>query len=234
MRKLIVAGIITCFLLGTWTCYMQYDTKKFIEELSQEPLPEQRKNNTVQDSREPHADGVGKITQTEHENISNSPEETLQDGAQPNEIGAVTGSEVDALDPDQTPDNITTTLSPELEELFTRFHPLHQRSLEASEEHRLIMVRVLSVSRRRRTIGQDLASARDEATKRKVLSEWKKLDKWVEEHKPVIMALQDEMKQLASDRLRLLKKYGFSSEASFFWIHEKSYQEAYNTWSSGQ
>ena len=73
MRKLIVAGIITFFLLGTWTCYMQYDTKKFIEELSQEPLPEQRENNTVQDSREPHADGVGKITQTEHENISNSP-----------------------------------------------------------------------------------------------------------------------------------------------------------------
>lgn len=234
MRKLIVAGIITVFLVTAWTCYMQYDTKKFIEDLSQEPLPKQRNNSTVQDSREPHVDGVGKTAQVEHENTSISLEETPQDGSQSNEIGAGTRSEVDALDPGQTSDNITTTLSPELEELFTRFHPLHQRSLEVSEEYRPIITRVLSVNSRLRTIGQDLANARDEATKRKVLSEWKEINKWVEEQKPVIKRLQGEKKQLASDRLQLLNEYGFSSESVFLKTYDQVYQKAYDTWISGK
>lgn len=237
MRKLIVASIITVFLVTAWTCYVQYDTKKFIEELSQEPLPKQRNNSTVWDSREPHVDGVdgaGRTTQAEHENTPISLGETPQDGAQPNEIGVGAGSEVDVLEPDQTSENITTTLSPELKELFTRFHPLHQRSLKVSEEYRPVITQVLSVNERLRTIGQDLAKAKDEATKRKVLSEWEEINKWVEDQKPVITTLQDEMKQLASDRLRLLNEYGFSSEVIFLKTYEKIYQEAYDTWASGQ
>ena len=234
MRKFIIASIITVFLAIAWMCYMHYDTQKFIEELSQEPLPKQQNNSTVRDSRESHGDGIGKTTQAEHENTSISLKETPHEGAQPTEVSAGQGSEVDALDPDQTPESITTTLSPELEELFTRFHPLHQRSLEVSEEYRPIIARVLSVNNRLRTIGQDLASARDEATKQKVLSEWKEINKWIEEKKPVIKTLQDERRQLASDRLQLLKEYGFVSEAIFLKAYDQVYQKAYDTWISGK
>ena len=56
MRKLIFAGIIAVLSMIAWACYMQYDKKKFIEELSQEPPPKQQVNSTTKDSRETPSD----------------------------------------------------------------------------------------------------------------------------------------------------------------------------------
>ena len=129
MRKLIFAGIITILAVIGWISYLRYDTKKFIEELPQEPPPKQQVNGTKKDSSETLVDGVGETTRAGQENTSALPsKEKPKDGAQPDEIGAGTGSDVDALDPEQTP--LDTGISPELKKVFTEIRPIYKQMKE--------------------------------------------------------------------------------------------------------
>ncbi len=237
MRKLIFAGIITILAVITWTCYLEHDTKKFIEKLSQEPLPKQQVNSTAKDSDaiETSVDGVAKTEQAGLENtLSFSPEDTPEDVGQSTDAG--TGSKVGVLDPEQTPEG--TGISPELKKVFSEYHNLYKESEELSLVLGPLITRSVELSQRltvigqelSAVIGQELSAARDEATRRKVRAEWAAIDKWIEEEGPGIFKLQDEASHLASERLRIINAYGFETEKDFLRAHRKDYE----TWVSDE
>lgn len=233
MRKLIVAGIITVLALIGWISYLRYDTNKFIKELSQELPPKQRDKSTVHDARDPLVDGIGKNAQMEHKNTSPSDSKEMdEDNVLPTDINADIKGKVGTLDFEQIPEQIPEgiQISPELEKLFIEHNNLWQQSIEVSKELAPIINRTFEMNERLRVIGQELSAARDEGTKRKVLSEWEAIDKWIEEIKPKVTGLEDEAKLLSNKRLRLVSEYGFSSEDDFL----KTHGMVYRTWLSDQ
>ncbi len=227
MRKLIFTGVISVIILIVLTIYVKYDNKKFIEELALEPPPKQQVNNTAKDVMETSADGI-----TKQAGLENTPEETTEDVGQSIDSDVGTGSHTGVLDPEQTPDG--TGISPELKKVFSEYHNLYKKSEELSLVLGPLITQSVELSQRLTVIGQELSAAKDEATRRKVQSEWDAIDKWMEEEGPrtfkLQFKLQDEARQLASERLRIINAYGFATEKDFLKAHRKDYE----TWVSDE
>ena len=233
MRKLVVTCIISVLVIIAWIGYLKYDTRKFIEELSSEPLPKQQVNSTVKDSTETSVDGVAKTEQAGLENtLSFSPEDTPEDVGQSNDSDAGTGSIMGVLDPEQTPEG--TGISPELKKVFSEYHNLYKKSEELSYVLGPLIIRSVEMSQRLTVIGQELSAARDEATRRKIRAEWAAINKLIEEDGPGTFKLQfkleDEASHLASERLRIINEYGFETEKDFLKAHRNDYE----TWVSDE
>ena len=233
MRKLIFTGVISVLVIIAWIGYLKYNTKKFIEEWSSEPLPKQQVNSTVKDSTETSVDGVAKTEQAGLENtLSFSPEDTPEDVGQSNDSDAGTGSIMGVLDPEQTPEG--TGISPELKKVFSEYHNLYKESEELSYVLGPLIIRSVEMSQRLTVIGQELSAARDEATKRKIRAEWAAINKLIEEDESgtfkLQFKLQDEARQLASERLRIINAYGFETEKDFLKAHRNDYE----TWVSDE
>jgi len=229
MRRLIYTGVITAIMVIVFIIYVKYDTKKFVQELSLETLPEQQVNSTEKDTSEASMEGVDK---TERIGQKNTSMVTLKDVSQSKDSDTETGSKVDDLDPGQTPE--ITEISPELKKVFSNYHNLYKKSEELSLVLGPLITQSVELSQRLTVIGQELSAAKDEATRRKVQSEWDAIDKWMAEEGPrtfkLQFKLQDEASQLASERLRIINAYGFATEKDFLRAHRNDYE----TWVSNE
>ena len=229
MRKLIFAGIITILAVIGWISYLRYDTKKFIEELPQEPPPKQQVNGTKKDSSETLVDGVGETTQARQENTSALPsKEKPKDGAQPDEIGAGTGSDVDALDPEQTP--LDTGISPELKKVFTEIRPLYKQMKEIVGEIGTGNNQISKITQRQLEILSEVDSINDDEIERELLEEYNASIKLEQEIGQAVIRLQDELKPFVTELRRILSENGFQSQLEF----EKAHIKTYETWESEQ
>ena len=233
MRKLIFAGIITILAVITWTCYLEHDTKKFIEELSQEPPPKQQVNkqvnSTTKDSRETPVGSIGETTRAGQENtLALPPKEKPKDGAQPNEIGAGTRSEMDALDSKQTP--IDTGISPELKKVFTEIRPLYKQMKEIVGEIGTGNNQISKITQRQLEILSEVDSINDDEIERELLEEYNASIKLEQEIGQAVIRLQDELKPFVTELRRILSENGFQSQLEF----EKAHIKTYETWESEQ
>ena len=229
MRKLIFAGIITILAVITWTCYLEHDTKKFIEKLSQEPPPKQQVNGTKKDSSETPVGDIGETTQARQENTSALPsKENPKDGAQPDEIGAGTGSDVDALDPEQTP--LDTGISPELKKVFTEIRPLYKQMKEIVGEIGTGNNQISKITQRQLEILSEVDSINDDEIERELLEEYNASIKLEQEIGQAVIRLQDELKPFVTELRRILSENGFQSQLEF----EKAHIKTYETWESEQ
>ena len=229
MRKLIFAGIITILAVITWTCYLEHDTKKFIEKLSQEPPPKQQVNGTKKDSSETPVGDIGETTQARQENTSALlSKEDPKDGAQPDEIGAGTGSDVDALDPEQTP--LDTGISPELKKVFTEIRPLYKQMKEIVGEIGTGNNQISKLSQRQLEILSEVDSINDDEIERELLEEYNASIKLEQEIGQAVIRLQDELKPFVTELRRILSENGFQSQLEF----EKAHIKTYETWESEQ
>lgn len=230
MRKLIIASIITVFLLIAWMCYIHYDTQRFIEELAQELPPKIQVNRATKsdsDPLEPRQNDETIQTEQEHTHIDNF-KEIDEDSVLPLESDTDIKDRMGTLDFGNMPES--NLITPEIEELFIEYNNLWQQSIEVSKVLAPLINRTIEVNKRLLVIGQELSAARDEDTKRKVLSEWEAIDKWIEEIKPKVTILEEEAELLSNKRLSLVSEYGFSSEDDFLKTHEM----VYRTWLSDQ
>ena len=229
MRKLIFAGIITILAVITWTCYLEHDTKKFIEKLSQEPPPKQQVNGTKKDSSETPVGDIGETTQARQENTSALlSKEDPKDGAQPDEIGAGTGSDVDALDPEQTP--LDTGISPELKKVFTEIRPLYKQMKEIVGEIGTGNNQISKITQRQLEILSEVDSINDDEIERELLEEYNASIKLEQEIGQAVIRLQDELKPFVTELRRILSENGFQSQLEF----EKAHIKTYETWESEQ
>lgn len=223
MRKLIFAGIIAVFAMITWTCYLQYDTNKFIEKLSQEPPPKQQVNGTKKDSRQSLVDGEGETTQARQQNTSVfSPKETPQDGAQPNQIGVGTGREVDASDPGQTPSN--NEISPELIKVFTEIQPIYKEMEGIVREIVPLDRGIYNAMERQEEILSELKTIVNPDEKWKLSEEFESLIKLEQEIGAKMLKLQDKLIPFETELKRILSEYGFQSQREFETVHIKTYK----------
>lgn len=230
MRKLIFTGVIWAFIVISFIIYLRYDKKKFIEELSLASTPQkQQVQRTTKKGVSPlvtNPNSVDAVIQARDENPGtlNMDVNSIED-ASSIETNWNTNGEVDNQYIGQT--LVNTGLSPELEKLFSEFHPIHQQSLAVNMELGAITEHTIDVDTRLQEIGRELSNARDEPTKQKLYSERKSIYKEIEDIKPVAISLQEESRQLANDRLRLFKKYGYSTEMDFWEDHEETYLKTY-------
>ena len=233
MRKLIFVGIIAVLSMIAWACYMQYDKKKFIEELSQEPPPKQQVNkqvnSTTKDSRETLVGSIGETTRAGQENTLALPsKEKPKDGAQPNEIGAGTGSEVDALDPDQTPSD--NGISPELIKVFTEIQPIYKHMEEIVRVLAPLDRQIYNNMERQEDILSELKTITNPDVGRKLSEEFDSLNKLEHEIGAKMLKLQDKLIPFEIELKRILSEHGFHSQREFETTHHKTYK----TWVSKQ
>lgn len=229
MRKLIITGIITVLSVLTWTCYIQYDTKKFIEELPQEPPTKQHVDGNKKDSRDTLRDGDIETTQTKHENTSIfSSEKKQEDSAQPNESGADTGREVDASVLGQTPSD--NGISPELIKVFKEIQPIYKEMEEivskiAPLNRQMQKTRVL-----KQAIWSELETVKDPDEGKKLSEELESLTQLEQEAGSKMLKLQGKLIPSENKLKRILSEYGFRSQREF----ETNHIETYKTWVSEQ
>ncbi len=220
MRKLIVAGIITIFSVITWTCYMHYDTKKFIEELSQEPPPKQQVNDTKKDSKQTLVDDKGKTTQARQQNTpALISEETPQDGAQPNETDAGTRKGGDDQDHVQTPSD--NGISPKLIKVFAQIQPIYEGMEEIVSELAPLNRQIYKTMERKEAISSEIKMITDPDVGRKMSEEFESLSKLEQEIGTEMLKLQDKLVPLQIELKRILSEHGFRSQREFEITHIK-------------
>lgn len=229
MRKLIVAGIVTVLLLVSWTCYMQYNTKKFIEELPQEPPPKPQVDGNKKDSRQSLVDEGSKTTQSRQENTTVlTSEEKQEDSSQPNESGTGTGREVNALDLDQTTSN--NGISPELKKVFTEIRPIYKQMKEIVNKMRQGNDQIARISQQQQNILSEVDSIDDEKRKGELQEEYNASIKLERELGLAIIKLQDDLIPFETELRQILSENGFQSQLEF----ERTHMKTYETWVSEQ
>lgn len=227
MRKFIFAGIITILAVITWIGYLKYDTKKFIKELSLEPLPKQQVNSTAKNASETSMDSVTKTKQT---GLENTPEQTLEEVA-PLLADTNTGTEMERSGIESGQTQESTALSPELEKLFTSYYNI-RKEIEKVDKMELVPLQTQSLLMyyRRTEIYELLDTDLGESTSKSLYAELEEMDEWGKEFNPRIYELQDEVHLIFEKQAELLKAHDFPSWENFWGTH----QETYKTWVSDQ
>ena len=229
MRKLIVVSIIIVLSVISWTCYMQYDTNKFIKELSQEPSPKQQVDGNKKDSGDTLVDGDSENTQSRQENTSAlTSEDDKGDNVQPNHISTGTGRKVDALDHGQTPSD--NGISPELIKVFTEIKPIYKEMEEIVSKLVPRNRQMHKIRIRKQAIWSELETVTDPDKGIKLSKELESLTKLEQETGSEMLKLQDKLTPFETELKRILNEYGFQSQREF----ESTYMKTYKTWVSEQ
>lgn len=236
MQKLIIAGMITVFLVISWTCYMQYDKNKFIEELSQEPFLKQQIDGNKKDSGSTLVDGDSESTQSIQKNASiltsedEMSENEKEDNVQPNNIRTKMGRKGDALDPGQIPSD--NGISPELIKVFTEIQPIYDQIEEIMSELTPRYWKMRDIRMRKEAIESELETVTNPDEGIKLSKEFESLTKLEQEIGSEVLKFQDnKLTPLETELKRiLLDEYGFLSQREF----EKTHMKTYKTWVSEQ
>lgn len=228
MRKWILGCIVLVLAMGVWILYLDYHTKRSIQNLSKPPVPAQHLNSTSKRATTPPI----------NMEPDDSAAEVLEDASDTPQIAPEGITSSTAAEPvfenefaEQGPEPDDTGLSPELETLFSAYYPLHQKLVEVSKElNPLLDMHHLSSDRIREILLHELSISADGPERQALYAEIDEIHAWKEEVKQRTVELQDARTQLSNQRSTLLTKYGISSWQEFNDIHG----DAYNTWKAKQ
>lgn len=225
MRKLFVGGIVFVLTLVMWKLYLDYETKQFIQKLSQPPSQVQQLDGTTKVTTVTSGE---EVNNTVHEPLESAPRlsatETSADSERPIQTDTAAIFEVGSLSPGQEPDEIG--LSPAVETLFSEFAALYEESLVVGKVFAPLTDQTVAASRRQTEIGQKLSATTDNAKIRALYAESEEISAWFKEIKPTYIELRDELRRIQDARDTLLEEYGFASEEEF----RDNHWEAYKAW----
>ena len=230
MRKLIVGSIVCVVVLVAWVFYLEYDTKHFIESLPDPPEPETQRGG----------DTPARVTTTPlNTERDDTPGETLEHRVSENTTSItpairdepLTDLEFEDMSIDAFPAPEDTSLPPEVEKLFSAFHPI-QQELEAVvkvlnpllDRHHLASNRISDI------LHHELPASVDGPERRALEAEFSDIRAWQQSVKEETIRLQDKSRELSAARAALLTEYGIADWQEFFDIHT----DAYDAWKSTQ
>ena len=215
-----------------WKLYLDYETKRFIQNLPKLPESELQQLDSI-----PGTVPTTSLTTEPDDTAAELLNDPISDtsASATVEITSTTASDLVSEFEDKfieelsAPDN--TGLSPELKVLFSEYYPLHQELVETSKVLTPILERHHLGSRRIRDILLNKLPGSTNGPERQALhAEIDEIHAWKDGVKEITMELQSKRDRLYDERSILLSKYGISSWQDFNEIHGK----AYEIWKAGQ
>jgi len=227
-RRLILGGIVLMLAMIAWTLYLEYDKRQFIQSLPKLPQTHHHQPAGATERLTPLPEN------REEQTVQQAPENVLDAApAAPEDFTDLAEGEADTVFEDvfegSMPEVDDTSLSPELETLFSQYYALTQQVVEVGKVlSPLLDTDVLATQRIREILSDALPNAPDDAARQVLYDEFDELRAWQEEVEPTIYELQDERTRISEERAALLAEYGFSSWYEF----EETYQDTYSAWAS--
>lgn len=219
MRKLIFSAIISVIVIIAWISYLNYDTKQFINDLSELPSSVQQSDGTSEQVESlPDIDET--ITPDTIAEVQN--EKGILDI--PIRISQTDDSSITPADAANSDREVVTPqlggndaeLSVEIKTLFVKYKDIFDQYRKVNRELEPLNQQATALT---------LQLQKDPPSNVKI-----QIIKQIEVLDAHIIPLQEEVEKLDDASLTLLKEYGFASEDEFY----DEYEEIYDVWEADQ